>query len=41
MKNKKTIGLRFPSEDVELLKKVCNARGENLSSFIRRSTKKN
>lgn len=31
---------RMPKEDVELLKKVCKARGEDLSDFVRRSVKK-
>ena len=33
------IGARFTQEDIELLKKVCIARGENISSFIRRAVK--
>jgi uncharacterized protein (DUF1778 family) len=32
-----TIGVRIPKEDRELLNKVCKARGEDLSDFVRRS----
>jgi len=28
---------RMPKEDVELLKKISKARGEDLSSFVRRA----
>jgi len=28
------------SEDVELIKKVCKARGEQVSDFVRRSVRK-
>jgi hypothetical protein len=28
------------TEDIELLKKVCKARGEDLSDFVRRSVRK-
>lgn len=31
------VGTRMPSEDANLLKEVCKARGESISSFIRRS----
>lgn len=31
------VGTRMSIKDVVLLKDVCQARGENLSSFIRRS----
>lgn len=31
------VGTRMPIKDVVLLKEVCQARGENISSFIRRS----
>lgn len=31
---------RMPKEDVELLKKISKARGEDLSSFIRRAVYK-
>jgi hypothetical protein len=30
---------RMRREDILLLRKVCEARGENLSSFVRRSVK--
>jgi hypothetical protein len=36
----KTVGVRFASQDRELLNKVCKARGEDLSDFVRRSVKK-
>jgi hypothetical protein len=35
-----TIGVRIKREDRELLEQVCNARGEDLSDFIRRSIRK-
>jgi len=35
-----TIGVRIPAEDRELLDKVCKARGEDLSDFVRRSIRK-
>jgi len=28
------------NEDIELIKKVCKARGEDLSDFVRRSVRK-
>jgi len=31
------IGVRMPREHIKLLKKVCKARGEDLSSFVRRA----
>ena len=34
------IGVRISKEDRELLDKVCKARGEDLSSFVRRSIRK-
>ena len=36
----KTIGVRLQEEDRKLLEKVCTARGEDLSNFIRRSIRK-
>ncbi len=33
----KMIGVRMPSEYIVLLKKVCKARGEDLSDFVRRA----
>jgi len=30
---------RMEKQDVELIKKVCEARGEDLSDFVRRSVK--
>jgi len=30
---------RMKKKDIELLKKVCQARGEDLSDFVRRSVK--
>ena len=35
-----TIGVRIEKEDRELLDHVCKARGEDLSSFIRRAVRK-
>lgn len=35
-----TIGVRITPRDRQLLDKVCRARGEGLSSFIRRSIRK-
>ena len=35
-----TIGVRLREEDRKLLEKVCRARGEDLSNFIRRSIRK-
>ena len=34
------IGLRIEIEDRRLLEKVCNARGEQISDFVRRAVKK-
>jgi len=34
------IGLRIEREDRCLLEKVCHARGENISNFVRRAIKK-
>lgn len=31
---------RMSNEDIELIKKVCKARGEDLSDFVRRSVRK-
>ena len=33
------VGLRLRTEDLQLLKRVCEARGECASVFIRRATK--
>lgn len=35
-----TIGVRFQEKDKELLEKVCKARGEDVSDFIRRAVRK-
>jgi len=35
-----TIGVRLKEQDKTLLKKVCNARGEDVSDFIRRAIRK-
>jgi hypothetical protein len=35
MKRTKTIGVRIPLKDAELLKKICLVRGEDMSDFIR------
>ena len=34
------LGVRITEEDRELLEKVCKARGEDLSNFIRRAIRK-
>jgi hypothetical protein len=31
----KNLGAEFPPEDVELIRRVANARGESVSSFLR------
>ena len=36
----KTIGVRLKPKDKELLERVCEARGEDVSDFIRRSIRK-
>jgi uncharacterized protein (DUF1778 family) len=33
----KMIGVRMPSEHIDLIKRVCKARGEDLSDFVRRA----
>ncbi len=35
----KVVFARMSIEDVQLLKKICKARGENLSNFVRRAIK--
>lgn len=30
---------RMKKEDIDLLKKVCHARGENISNFVRRAVR--
>lgn len=35
----KVVGLRMKEEDIVLLKRVCQARGENISNFVRRAVK--
>jgi len=35
-----TIGVRLESKDKQLLEKVCRARGEDVSDFIRRAIRK-
>ena len=34
------VGVRITADDRELLDKICKARGEDLSDFIRRSIRK-
>jgi uncharacterized protein (DUF1778 family) len=34
------IGVRIPQEDKELIEKICKARGEDVSDFVRRSIRK-
>jgi len=36
----KIIAARFSRSDAVLLKKICKARGEDLSDFLRRSVRK-
>jgi len=31
------IGIRLPSKDANLLRKICENRGEDLSDFVRRA----
>ncbi|MGP8069016.1 MAG: ribbon-helix-helix protein, CopG family [Candidatus Bathyarchaeia archaeon] len=31
------IGVRLPSSDTALLKRICRSRGEDLSDFVRRA----
>lgn len=35
-----TIGVRLQPQDKELLERVCKARGEDISDFIRRAVRK-
>jgi hypothetical protein len=34
------IGLRLPIQDRELIERVCDARGEDISDFVRRAIRK-
>lgn len=34
------IGIRLPEGDAQLLKQVCESRGENVSNFVRRCIRK-
>jgi uncharacterized protein (DUF1778 family) len=36
----KIIGVRIPTEDRKLLDKICKARGEDLSDFVRLAIRK-
>ncbi len=38
--NMKHVGFRFAIDDIELLKGICKNRGEDMSDFVRRATKK-
>jgi uncharacterized protein (DUF1778 family) len=38
--SKPVIFARMAAEDVQLIKKICEARGEQLSDFVRRSVRK-
>lgn len=40
MMSNKMIGIRVKKEDRDLLEKVCDARGEDISDFVRRAIKK-
>jgi len=31
------IGIRMPNKDAKLLRQICEARGEDLSDFVRRA----
>jgi len=31
------IGIRLPSKDAKLLRRICEGRGEDLSDFVRRA----
>jgi uncharacterized protein (DUF1778 family) len=35
-----TIFARMPQQDLELIRKICKARGEDLSDFVRRAVYK-
>ncbi|MCD6263099.1 ribbon-helix-helix protein, CopG family [Candidatus Bathyarchaeota archaeon] len=34
---RRVVCARIPEEDIELIKKICRARGEDLSDFVRRA----
>lgn len=36
----KTIGVRFPLKDIELLRMICKTRREDVSDFVRRAVQK-
>ena len=36
----KIVGARFPISDTKLLNEICQARGEDISDFVRRSVRK-
>jgi len=38
--SKPIVFARMSNEDIELVKKVCKARGEQVSDFVRRSVRK-
>jgi len=38
--SKPVIFARMSAEDVQLIKRICEARGEQLSDFVRRSVRK-
>jgi len=40
MSDSKIVSVRMPLEDHILLKRVCKARGEDISDFVRRSIRK-
>ncbi|MCP8321732.1 MAG: hypothetical protein H3Z52_12460 [archaeon] len=35
-----SIGFKLEAKDRELIEKVCRARGENISSFVRRAVRR-
>lgn len=38
--SKHIVFARMSKEDVELIKRICKARGEDLSDFVRRSVRR-
>lgn len=36
----KHVGFRIPVDDLVLMREVCNARGEDVSDFVRRAIRK-
>ena len=40
MSNTNIVAVRMATEDRDLLRRVCKARGEDISDFVRRSVRK-